>query len=194
MAKADPLTVEQVKSMMEELSKTRYANRNVFLFEFMLNAPLRVSDVRLLKVKDVLNKNSFKLVQQKKRKKENNEVEVFVSDTLKEIIRKYVTDNKLKQNDYLFEGQRKKPIGTKQIRRIIQDAAEKSGVKIEDDINISCHSTRKTWALNALDKWGSDQIYTISEMLGHTSLESTKHYLHRTRSKYREMVNQLKIY
>ena len=181
-----PLNRDQITNMIKWLGKNRNKERDVFMFKFMLSLPLRVSDVSKIKVEDVLDKEMVKLIQTKTNKK----VELVISDQLKKQIKEYVENNNLQEHDYMFTSRKGGKLTTTQIYRIIKAAAEKSRIEFD----VGCHSTRKTWALNALEVWGYERITTISKMLGHSSVESTKYYLHLTQAEDRELVRQLPVF
>jgi len=59
-----------------------------------------------------------------------------------------------------------------QAYRIIKDAAEAN----ELDGTVGTHSMRKTLGMRAWERTGGN-IYKVAEVLGHTDVNSTRHYL-----------------
>jgi len=80
----------------------------------------------------------------------------------------------LKQNcNYLFLSSGGKPITVNAIKLIFSRLAKVSGVK-----KLHAHLCRHTFAINYLLNGGD--IFSLREILGHTSLDMVNHYLHFT--------------
>ncbi len=77
--------------------------------------------------------------------------------------------------DKLFLSPSGKPITANTIKLAFSRLARKSGVK-----RLHCHLCRHTFAINYLLNGGD--IFSLGEILGHTTLEMVNHYLHFTRS------------
>lgn len=186
MKKVYPLTAEQIQAMAMHMKKNKNSERDLLMFSFMLAVPFRVSDVSGIKVEDVYEKDIISKKQQKTGKRVTFPVPVKIKKAIKE----YVDKNKLAPYDYLFTSQKGGRLSGVQVYRIINGASKKAGIKF----SVGCHSTRKTWAVQALKKYGADSIPRISEMLGHSKIENTRFYLHMTEEQDREFVEGLPLH
>ena len=77
--------------------------------------------------------------------------------------------------DKLFLSPKGKPITTNTIKLMFSRLAKKSGIN-----RLHAHLCRYTFAVNYLLNGGD--IYALQEILGHTTLEMVRHYLHFTSS------------
>ena len=74
---------------------------------------------------------------------------------------------------WLFPGQNPvRPITTRQLARVVDDAARAAGI----DKRVSPHTLRHSFATHLLEA-GTD-LCTIQRLLGHRSLSTTARYLH----------------
>ena len=185
-----PVSKDVIKKAMVILGKSRHAGRNQLMLSFMLSVPLRVSDVVSLKVEDVYNKKGFKLLQQKTGSKTGKKIDVIIPKQIQQLIKNHVDKSKLRKNQFLFTSQKGGKLTTRQVYEIINPALKKAGAKEA----VGCHSTRKTWAVTALEQYGPDAIPWISRMLGHTSIENTRYYLHLTQDQDRTMIEDMPVY
>ena len=85
--------------------------------------------------------------------------------------------------DRLFLTSDGKPISTNTIKLIFSRLAKKSGV-----IRLHAHLCRHTFAINYLLNGGD--IFSLKEILGHTSLDMVNHYLHFTSSQITDRHHQ----
>lgn len=185
-----PIKPKEIKKAMQILGETRHKERNQLMFAFMLAVPLRVSDVTSIKVEDVYNQKEFKLLQQKTGRKTGKKITVIIPSQIQKLIKDHVDKSKLKKNQYLFTSQKGGKLANRQVYEIINKALKKAGVTYA----VGCHSTRKTWAVTALEKYGSDSIVWISKMLGHSNVENTRYYLHLTQEEDRQMIEDMPVY
>jgi site-specific recombinase XerD len=77
--------------------------------------------------------------------------------------------------DKLFLSSTGRPITANTIKLVFSRLAKSSGVK-----RLHCHLCRHTFAINYLLNGGD--IFSLREILGHTTLEMVNHYLHFTGS------------
>lgn len=195
MNKVYPIPKEKIIIIREELLETKYGERNEFMFVFMLNIPLRISDTIKLKVSNVKDKDKLEIVPLKtiRRNKETGEItkykkiEYLINPYLKKRIKEYVKN--MSDDEYLFKGQGKdEHISRVQAWSILKNAAKKAGIKEP----FGCHSTRKTNARALLDQYGD--ISLVMRHLGHSSESSTLRYLHLTEEKDNERISALQLY
>lgn len=160
------------------------AKRNRFMFEIGSFLGLRISDLRELRVKDVLGKDSVTL----KMKKTSNNIRLDVSaEDLQKRIEMYVKSNRLKPNDYLFTSRQKacsckandkkycecpkKPISRQMAWNVINEAAQAVGYNQP----VGTHTLRKTFGYRLYKE--SNDIGVVMVMLGQRSPEVTLRYI-----------------
>ncbi|EPH86705.1 hypothetical protein IGL14_002630 [Enterococcus sp. DIV1938] len=153
-------TVEPIKNkralnkMKKSLRKGKYGDRNVLLFSIGINTAYRISDLRKLKLSDVLErekeeikvkvKERLSLIEQKTGKYNS----VILSDRLKTDIEKYVKTNfshylsKGELEHYLFPSGKGKdqPMNRQTLWSILNKAAKENNIP-----NVGSHSMRKTF-------------------------------------------------
>ncbi len=87
--------------------------------------------------------------------------------------------------EYLFNGSRKgRPLSKRTIEHVVQQALIRLGLADKD---YSVHTLRHSFATHLLES-GCD-LYTIKELLGHTSLATTLRYLHLAGTRFKEVLS-----
>lgn len=156
---------ETVREIIEYL-KTKN-KRDAIMFGLGVFCGFRISEILNLKVKDVRNKWTLKIVEQKT----NKTKEIVLNRELKALIDSYTKD--MNEKSYLIKSRKGKnrPITRTQAYRIIRDVRDEFELK-----NIGCHSTRKTFAY-----WiymdNKKDIGLAQKALGHGSSATTLAYL-----------------
>lgn len=170
------LSFEEAKKMVD-----LYANsddyigiRNHAIITILLNCGLRISELQNLKISDInFSTNKFNIIG-----KGNKERVGYLNKTTKEALLKYINirdtiDIQKQHKSYLFICARGKKMGIDTIRRMIKSAYNKVGI---DSNTYSVHTLRHTCA-TLLYRAGTN-IRTIQELLGHSSIDTTKIYTH----------------
>jgi site-specific recombinase XerD len=165
----------QPKSLREERAK------DYFFFCFLSNG-MNFKDMASLKWNNI-NGNTITFIRQKTKNTttEVNEIHVHLHNEAKQIIEKWGNKKNL-SDDYIF------PILTKKFRslehaeeirnrkrKIINNSLKAIGKQLGFDFNISINLARHSFATTL--KLNGTSVAFISEMLGHTSLKTTQHYL-----------------
>ncbi|MBL1227265.1 site-specific integrase [Enterococcus sp. BWR-S5] len=173
---------KQIDNMKAILAAGKMGQRNVLLFSIGINTAYRISDLRRLKLSDVLTISRNKVVikdrLEMKEKKTGKHNSIIISNKLKKAILEYVTEFfpgvMATQNfdHYLFTSRKgiDQPISREQVWRILSEAAKKIGLE-----NIGSHSMRKTFGYS-LYKNGID-IEIIQDLLNHSSQRETLRYI-----------------
>ncbi|NYV67574.1 site-specific integrase [Bacillus sp. Gen3] len=140
--------------------------RDLLLFTFGINSALRISDILKLKVGDVRNTDILTR-EQKTGKIKRFRMNKAIVDAVRSLVPADATDS-----DWLFPSRKgDKPITRVQAWRILNDAADRAGVKTE----IGTHTLRKTFAYHAY-KSGVDLTLLMS-VLNHSSQRDTLRYI-----------------
>ncbi len=167
-------TVEPIKEYdliedIQEYLKAR-SERDYVLFSTGIYAPVRISDILPLKVRDIKDKAFISL----REIKTGNEQLIAINDDLKIIFAHY-TEGK-KGYEYLFPSRKKNskgihgPITRQQAYNIFNSAAKHFGLE-----RIGCHSTRKTFGYHYYQQMGD--IVTLQEIYKHSDISITKRYI-----------------
>lgn len=165
---------EHSKSKIKEYQ----AYRNYILFLIGFNTAFRAEDLLQLRVKDVI-KGYVSIKENKTGKMQN----FRMNKQLHEEITKYIETYELKNNDYLFMGQKKKdtfqgktknilyPITRQNTRLIFRKVAEAVGI----DFKFGLHSLRKTFGYMYILNGGN--IITLMKMYNHDEPSTTLLYV-----------------
>lgn len=181
-------TVEPIKNkrainkMKKSLGKGKYGERNVLLFSIGINTAYRISDLRKLKLSDVLakEKEGIKVkerlsLREQKTGKYNS---VILSERLKTDIENYVKNHfihylgKGDLDHYLFPSGKGKDqsMNRQTLWAILNKAAEENNIP-----NVGSHSMRKTFGYFLYKNKVSIEI--IQELLNHSSQRDTLRYI-----------------
>ena len=134
---------------------------------------LRISDLRILKWNDILNKEYLNVIEKKTKK----ERKITIHPDLQEIVQRIYNKVNPDVNQYMFVNRfGERPISIQHINQKLKESFKKYGVEIN---NLSSHSLRKTLSREIYQKNGcSDKaLLLLSELLNHSSISTTKRYL-----------------
>lgn len=158
--------------------KKYQAYRNYMLFLIGLNTAFRAEDLLQLRVKDVV-KGYVSIKENKTGKMQNFRMNKRLHDE----ILKYIEEYDLKENDYLFMGQKKKdtykgktwtviyPITRQTAKLICQKVAAAVGI----DFKFGLHSLRKTFGYMYYKNGGN--LITLMKMYNHDKPTTTLFYV-----------------
>ena len=135
------------------------------LFELGCSTGYRISDMLLLRARDVLKRN-LRVVESKTGKIRH----VEITKALRRVLRSYTKEMGLKDNDWLFSLDGKKPITRQYAHKAIKQAGEEIGLE-----GMGTHSMRKTYACELFINTGS--LEAVQRMLGHKYETTTMLYL-----------------
>lgn len=162
------LTEQEIKSILSSFNKTRFDGyRNFIITLFILDTGVRISECLEIKVEDVNIVNQVAVI---KHTKNNKERMVFFSAKMKKELKHWIQyKDRYMSNELLFPTNR----GTLLQINLYELALRKIGKKL--NIDLYPHRLRANFAQYYLLNGGD--IYTLSRILGHSSLEVTKIYL-----------------
>lgn len=158
--------------------------RNYIMFLLGIYSGLRISDILKLKVKDVKNKSSISLREQKTGKQRIFTINPYLKKALKE----YIEKNDLPQEQYLIKrrGKRNTPISRVMAYKIMQEAADYYGLD-----NIGTHTLRKTFGYHFYLQ--TKDIYTLQKILNHNHPSITLRYIGIEQNEINKKVNNFKL-
>ena len=196
-----PFTLSQAKMIKERLEdkikrsdkRSPKALRDLALFSTALDTMLRSSDLRPLQVSDVERPDrEIRIELFLKQKKTGNVHLVELSEKTRDVLKRWIKVSKKSQGDYLFTGlthkTRFKPITQQQYASLVKEWAKMIGL---DEKSFSTHSTRRTKASLVYERTGN--IEAVRQLLGHTSLGSTQHYLNVSKKDALKLAREVEI-
>lgn len=127
----------------------------------------RVSEIVNMKIKDIDGQRMVINVRQAKGRKDR---QVMLSQKILILLREYY--KKYMPKEYIFEGQRGGQYSKRSIQKALEQAKQKAGVKKKGAV----HAFRHSFATHLLE--GGTDIFSIKELLGHTSIKTTAIYAH----------------
>ncbi len=184
----DPKKILAIKNNLKEEKEYR----NYLLFTMGVNSALRSSDLRNLKVSDVLdNKGDIKKYLYTRVKKTKREIKITINKAMREAINYYLSKAKVFNPDqYLFKSKRSdKAIDNVALFYLIKKWTKAVGLVNE---RYSAHSLRKTWGYQARVYHGAS-IEMVSEKLGHRSTKVTRRYIGISQEEVNKMEEEINI-
>jgi integrase/recombinase XerD len=173
------LDQDEVVRMLERADGAR----NKAALAVAYGAGLRVSEVANLKLSDIDSKQMRLRIEQGKGGKDRN---AMLSPRLLALLRDWWCVGQ--PATWLFPGRDPLlPITTRQLYRVVRDAAEAAGIKKR----VSPHTLRHSFATHLLEQ-GVD-IRVIQVLLGHAKLDTTARYAHVASKVLREVTSPLDL-
>lgn len=171
---------EIAKIFHAELNGTIEKYRDLWIFLFLANG-MNVVDMCNLKHSDVENdKITFVREKTKNTKRTKTKTQVHITPQLKEIINKYGTKS-LNKDDYLFPfftnkmDDEQKHATRRQVTKMINKYMKLLAIELDIKSPVTTMVARHSFATTL--KRANVNTETISEMMMHTSVSTTKNYL-----------------
>ena len=168
------LTSNYINTLINELPiNTPKEVRNKAIVELLYSSGLRVSEVVNLKLNDMKDNKSLRVVGK------GRKVRILpMTDQAYNIIYLWINNfrNKFlndKDNNYLFLGVRGKQLTDREVRRIVKSST-----------GTFPHNLRHTFATHILD--GGADLRVVQELLGHSDPSTTQLYTHISKKKLQE--------
>ena len=144
-------------------------HKHRIIMALMYSAGLRVNELVNLMVRDLEIKDSYGWVRHGK----GNKDRVFIiAERLKEDIIKFIEENKLSYNNYIFAGQNSNHLSTQTIFQIVKKAAKDAKIKK----NVHPHTLRHSFGTHIIENGYS--LQSLQGLLGHSSPETSMVYIH----------------
>ena len=156
-------TKEEISAMKHALLKQ--SERNYIMFMVGINAGLRISDILLLKIRDVRGKH-IKIIEQKTQKPKY----IVINPVLRKALDNYIKGKN--NNDYLIKSRvgSNKPISRTQAYNILKRASETCGLT-----DVATHTMRKTFAYHLYQK--NKDVGAVQRILNHDKQTTTMRYI-----------------
>lgn len=143
------------------------------MFALVCGSGLRVSEICALRIQDIDSKQMRVFVRNNKRDKDRHTI---LSQQCLEFLRDYWRSFRPKYPEGLLFPKWRNI--TSITEKVINDALRKRLRAVDISRNVSIHSLRHAFAAHLLED--GTGIFTIKELLGHSSISSTTIYLHLT--------------
>lgn len=171
--------LEQILNVFD--SDNPIDSRNTLILELLYSTGIRVGELINIKIKDIeFTKKEIKILG-----KGNKERIVLFGSRCYELLNKYLNSfyrkYNINNNDYLLLGVKGNKINDREVRKIVDEAVKRAGVKL----NISPHVLRHTFATHMLNE-GAD-LKSVQQLLGHESLSTTTIYTHISNERLRNV-------
>ena len=170
----DILTSNYINTLIDELPiNTPKEVRNKAIVELLYSSGLRVSEVVNLKLNDLKDNKSLRVVGK------GRKVRILpVTDQAYNIIKLWIKNFRKnflndQDNNYLFLGVRGKQLSDREVRRIVKSST-----------GTFPHNLRHTFATHILD--GGADLRVVQELLGHSDPTTTQLYTHVSKKKLQE--------
>ncbi|MBI2667340.1 tyrosine-type recombinase/integrase [Candidatus Woesearchaeota archaeon] len=170
------MTMEEVKKLINSAG----SYKTKMIIKFLYSSGLRLSELRGLKINDLELKDKMGWVRRGKGSKDRM---FILSDSIVKELNDYLKT--LDKNEvYLFPG-RNGVLSSRNIQKIVENAAKKAGIKKK----VTPHKLRHSFATHLLES-GVDIRY-IQSLLGHASIATTEIYTHVSKEKIKAIKNPL---
>ncbi|MFK7002151.1 tyrosine-type recombinase/integrase [Flavobacterium oreochromis] len=188
------LTQEEIKQLFKATNSSngqeRIRKRDKVILVLLYSCGLRRNEAINLEIKDILFDKERIYVRKGKNYKERY---VPINDYNLKIIEEYIYDYRpafynYKQTEYLLINYRGKPLQGQSLCNRLKVLADETQNKILIKKQTTPHILRHSIATHLLEKGAN--IETISQFLGHSSLESTQIYTHLLEDKSKEKGNE----
>jgi site-specific recombinase XerD len=157
------LSQEEVRQLFCVIENPKHR----LMIELMYSAGLRLSELLHLRVIDF--EESYGWI---RRGKGNKDRPFILAERLKGRIREYILSNSLKQNDFMFFGNKGQCMHGRTMQEIVKNAAYKAGIKK----NVHPHTLRHSFATHLIEN--RCDIRDVQALLGHNRVDTTMIYVH----------------
>lgn len=182
MLRAEKIIMKEASFMSKgEIDKFRDSISNArdqLLFELYLQTGCRLSEIQGLNIADVQDKDSFQVIGKGRKVRQ-----VYLNPSLTNLIKNFVNGNS--PDSPLFISRRGTRLSISRIQGMFQNFCEKAGIQGK----FSVHSLRHTFATHLYDK--SKDILLVSQLLGHSNIQTTTRYAHLGEDRKRQAVSNL---
>jgi site-specific recombinase XerD len=172
----EPLESEEIKMILKSIDRRSYTGeRNHAVLVTLLDSGLRASELASITLHRLNLSEGYIRVTGKGDKERVVPIGRFVQAELMHYIEEVRPQICVDGCNNLFLSQKGRPMTLNTVKMVFSQLAKRSGVD-----RLHAHLCRHTFALNYLLNGGD--IFSLREILGHTTLAMVNHYLHFTSS------------
>ena len=190
MNTVEPIREEKKIRAMKAVLKNDSV-RNYMFFTLGINTGLRISDLLMLRISDVVSEKGKVKDSIYIREKKTGKEKIFViNNTAKEAIKEYLDGfNSYDSGWYLFKSKKgdNAPITRVQAYDILNDAAQMIGIKDK----IGCHTLRKTFGYHA--RMRGTPIEKLQKIFNHSAPSITMRYIGITQDELDDVYLELNL-
>jgi len=168
------LTTEEIEKLLEAAKESKNA-KLYYVIQIALKTGMRLSEILSLHGADINMNEKFIMIDQMNTKSKKQRF-IPINDALFECLTEFYNKFDLDDNEELFE--------FKVVRNAYLKALERAEIK-----DFLFHDLRHTFASRLVQN--SVELYTVSELLGHSDMSVTKRYAHLSKSHLREAVEKV---
>lgn len=178
-----PLTKSEVSAIREAAGRMRYGLRNKSIIDMMYYGCLRVSEVAKLTISSLdLENNRLRVNAGKGKNFDIVQLTPEAVESLRHYIQNERTSPEEGSEDVLFLSNQNEALTTAQLTKIVEGAAELSGIKRRAEVHP--HLFRHS-GLSHLSESGAS-METVRKQARHRSLSTTGRYVHHIEKAYRD--------
>ncbi|MBW2984348.1 tyrosine-type recombinase/integrase [Candidatus Woesearchaeota archaeon] len=159
------LTKNEVKRFFAAVKNPKHS----LMVQLMYSAGLRLSELLNLKARDLEFENNFGWI---RHGKGNKDRAFILAEKLKKRILEFAGMHKLGPDDFLFKGIKRAHMHPRSVQEIVRKAAKKARIMK----NVHPHTLRHSFATHLIEN--GSRIIEVQSLLGHSSIETTRTYLH----------------
>lgn len=172
----EPLAPQEIKKVIASINKKSHVGeRNHAMLVTLLDTGLRASEAAGITLDNLNLKDGYIKVMGKGAKERTVPIGKYVQMTLWSYIDKVRPKPTHPDCNNLFLSSRGKPITVNTLKLVFSRLSKSSGVE-----RLHTHLCRHTFAINYLLNGGD--VFSLKEILGHSTLDMVNHYLHFTSS------------
>lgn len=171
MSASQPIRDKNLLDAFKENLKVR-GDKYYIMFVFGLNTGLRISDILPVKVGEIRGKDRLVLKEQKTGKTKN----IAFSHNIMMELESYISRNKLNDDDYLIQSNKKnvdgtsRPIDRTQAHRVLKETGDKLGIN-----DVATHTMRKTFGYWHYKEF--KDVAILQEIFNHSAPSITLKYI-----------------
>ena len=165
------ISLEQFDALLASIDmSTIWGKRDFVIISLFLSSGIRVEEMHRLNVGDIdLKENTGKVLG-----KGNKERLSVFGENCSELLRVYLSAIRpllpnRQREEALFLSKKSNRLSVSSIQKVVKKYAEKAGIE-----ELSCHTFRRTFCTELIKAGGN--LYHISRMMGHASLEHLSKY------------------
>lgn len=174
------LTKDEIFKLLESLNN----KKSKLMISLIYASGMRVSEVTGLKIKDLDFDDKIGYIRQGKGKKDR----IFnIPNFLFAKIKSFANKQKEYGAIYVFGGRGAKEMSSRNVQKIVNNAAKKAGIKK----SVHTHTLRHSFATHLLEN--EIDIRKIQELLGHADLSTTQIYTHVSTEQLKKIKSPLDV-